>query len=518
MAVPKDPQNLGLSGLNLTDPSPDQGLVNKVFNSVSLGQTAEKKDDKQKYKYGQTPFVKKDKAIPAVETAKNKFAPNANLPTTASAEPGKNLASIIAKVDPSGKAQVFKDMVKKFAMIKMMMSIAGSSAGPGGSEPPPVMDESQKETLINILTEGFCVLSKTYGYSSMIATLNSALANESIKQLEPDYQEIITGAVAQLVQTVLLFGENNIPVKSYPPVVYGNKIPDPLLSSLANVPDLAIKTYYEVEDDPHPGYIEFLTNENKIIYVKRTTFDLPYVSAEEESFATAVISLVIDLTLPVELKKLTVGQLDEFLKKLKVTHEEESTNAVMGKNSSANLMNNLQSILGMTGGLMNSLLSSGTLKIPVLNMGVVGEAIGEFSKNMAFLDQMAGNLKSGLGMGAGLGGLGALGNLGQLSALAGNLNSLGVSLPSIAGAVGAGNLSGLISNFGAVGGIASAMGSVSSIVGQVTSSGINISSFATDVIGVAASTSVISNAMQLSGVASDAVSATSQLMKNIGIS
>lgn len=506
MAIDRQPSDEARSTLKKGSEGIDIGEAKLSINNVALGQETTKKHDKKESPYNQAKVVENGTGKPELETAKNQFAPNNDKPTTAAAEPGKDLSSIIMQVDPMGKAQVFANMVKQFAMINMIMNIAGSakkSSGGGGA----AMNRTQLVALTDAFNEALCILCNQYRYVNVISVLNAAMENNGISKINPEYQDIVKGGIAKLIEKALIYGEKKIPVKEKPKITYGKKTPSNV-KSFSSVPDLSVKQYYTNETDPFPGFVEYVTTTGELIYVKRIETDLPYETPEKECLALAENGIAEDLSIYFANKNLTATKLNEVLEKHRVKYEQNAMNTVMGKNSSTNLMSNLSTVLGVAGTIMNIVQATELLKGVGLDTGTIGSAIAQFSKQTAMLNIMTGNLKSAIGGGL-LGGL--LGNLGQLSALAGALGSLGISLPSIVGQIG--NIAGL--NVGALTG---ALSSISSVAGALTSAGINISSLASQAVGSAASINNISNALRIGGCTNAAVNATGQLLRNIGVS
>jgi hypothetical protein len=460
---------------------------------------------------------KQESAPEEVKTARERFVPKADQPTTASAAPGKDLVSIIQQVDPSGVAQAFPQMIKLFGQVSSLLAIANAMGSGGDSS--NTISESQTVALIDAFSESLCILSNRLSYEKVIKVLDKALNNQGITRIEEKYRDIVINGIAQLLQKAIIFGVDKIPIKADPVIVYGDRVPPAqlILPNLFSVPDLAVKQYYIESTDPFEGYIHFIKNGGGSVYVRRGPTDYPYGSVDEECLAIAEKGLADDLYPYFLNETLNTTILNNLLEKHKVIYDDNGMEAVVGKGSSKNLMSNLTAILGVVGTAVNT-MQSGQLPVSVLNQGEVGKALQEFSKNMAMMDQMIAISSSafGGGLGGALGGLGGLAGLGGLSNLVGALGGAGINLSSISGALGGvSQLSNLTSNFGTVGGITSALSSISTISGALSGAGISIPNL--NLSSPIASVSSITSALQGAGSTASSLSNATNLLKNIGV-
>jgi len=468
--------------------------------------------EKAKFAEGKDVTVENGTGPKALETAVQKFVPKAEFPTTASAPPGVDLASIIAQVDPSGKAQVFAGMVKNFAIIKMLMALAGGSKGGA------TMGQTQKNTVTDAFSEALCILCNRTSYVQVLTALNIALAGNAINSISSDYQEIVKNGIAKLVEKALIFGENNIPVKPTPLVFYVEKTyTDVVLYDLiTDLPDLSTKNYYNLGEDPYIGYMHYTTPESQIALVRRTSYDYPYSNAEAECLAIAEKGIADDLypyiiNNPLTgLPTLTASILNLILEDNKVKHENNGMERVVGKGSSTNLMALAPSILGAVGSAV-SLASSLYIPDSVLG-GSVSASITNFTKNAAMVSLMGGYAGSALKLPSALAGLGGLGSL------AGALGGMGISIPGAISALGgSSNLLNSINSFGAVSAITGALASNADISDKLLSSGVSLSAMALAAQGTSVARSNITNAMAIGGASALALGATTSLLENIGV-
>jgi len=520
--IPKD-----TFGIDLASGRPgnkDDHKKNAILPDIGGKPVARDKPSTAKYAEGKV--IKNGDGQEALKTLVSKHVPKADMPTTASATPGLDLAKQIAAVDPLGKAQAFASMIKQFAAIKSIMNIANSSS------PGAPLSSTQVEVVTDALSEALCILCKKYTYAIVVKILNKVFDNGGFLSVNPVYQDTVKGAVSKLIEKAMIYGENNIPIKPDPTLVYGTKIPSTssLLSNFDLVPSLAIKQYFSPDTDPYQGYIHYVTNEQQNVYVKRTSTDYPYESVDDECLAHAEKGIATDLEIYFKYPDyyfilqsfdvtpfvLTPLMLSTILEKHKVIHENNGMDLAVGKSSSSSLMSNLPQILGLLGTAIN-LSKMNFLPNSGLDVGSLGKTLEGYSKNMAMVTMMSNKAKTAFGPLPGLP-IPALGSLAGVSSLAGALGGLGISLPSLVPSLGGiSAVTGLTSSLGAVGGITSALGSLNDINVGLQSAGLSIPSLAVNSIGLSPATSNISKALTIAGTTEIAVVATSNLLKNMGV-
>lgn len=452
-----------------------------------------------------------DKGPEVVKTLKEKYVPNADKPTTASAEPGKDLASIIAQVDPSGSAQAFPNLVKQFAQIASIMAIAG---GGGGKTSSP--SSSQQSTLSDAFSEALCILCNRTSFKQVMMILDTLLFNNGIDRIDPGYQTIVKTGIANLIQKALVYGETKIPVIPDPPVIYGNKLPpvELILSDIHFVKALAVKQYYSTSSDPCPGYMVYYNNDQTYNFVKRTSTDYPYASVDAECIAHAqkgiaddvypyIMKTVIDpdTLLPIPLSPEIMSTI---LINHKVIHENNGLNLTIGKGSSDNLMSTLSAILGIIGAIVNMTQSSYNSKT-ILDSGTIGQALNTFSKDIAMAKKMAGLAQGALNGGSS--GISSLSGLAGISSLVGVLGQAGVSIPTSA-------LNGSTS----IASIISSVASISNSISKLQNSGSSPSQIYSSVSSqTVPSIATIVAAMTNLGFSKESITATVAVLKDIGL-
>lgn len=429
---------------NPTTPLGYQGNMN--FHNIGLKLNPwNTKDDK----YNNAQFKENNSGKPDIKTAREQFAPNADLPTTASADPSQKLPEVLNQVDPQKLSMGLMQLFSALAMVRNLMNSAS---------PAP-----RRRTITDALSGALCILTKEFGFDRVIEVMNTALENDGLDIISPDYQEIVKNAVAELIAKAAKFGVDKIPIKTYPIIQYpvNNRIVLPGLI-VDVVPDLYLQQYYPIDADPYPGYIHYM-KDNTSVFVKRIVNQPTYTSADEEIYAVCERELAEDLRPHFVNKDLTAELLNLYLNKQDNNVQNNGMEKSMGKNSGVNIMGLLPQLLGILGPVVNNTLSQ-HLPVSVLNQGAISQSMEKFSKNMAQLKKMkadslpAFNLPGGLSnmigaLGGGIGGLAGLagaaglgnvaGALGNVAGLTGNLTTV---TNALGGAGGLGQLTGVISN------------------------------------------------------------------------
>lgn len=410
-------------------------------------------------KYADAPAVKPDDSK-SLSDAREKFAPNADKPTSASAEKGQtDLPQLMKQIDPQGKAQVLPQMYQQLMQMTNILGMGsgmmgGMGAGGSGQNTPQGILQNTNpipsgiSVVINdSFTGALALLSIKYGFERVIQVFTTLLDNGGIDEIDTRFQEIVKNSIANLIKVALYYGPLNIPVSVYDETIYGDIVPDPLVSE---APDGYVKQYYQIADDPYPGYIEWLSpDKTEKVYTKRDPGSYVYTTPNEETYSVSEIEIATDLKPYIWVQSpqpiLTTEILNYILAKQVVNVENNMTNNNMGNNANQN-----NSGGGGMGGQLQSLmqmLMSQQLPKSVLNQGEIQKTMNQYTKDMTFNNQIfeLGNQAMGGGMG---GGLSSLGNMGGISNIMSGFGSGGGGISGVLGNLGGGNLLGSFGGFG----------------------------------------------------------------------
>jgi len=282
--------------------------------------------------------------------------------------------------------------------------------------------------------------------------------------------------MANLVQDIIYYGEDNLSTPIIPTFVKGDSVPYPLYT---DAPDMYVKQYDPIALQDFPDYILWIGPTGDRIWTIRPIEDPPYTSVDEEILTTTAYEIAAALDPYIVKKSVTPQNVNDILTAVDANVRNKSMNLVVGKNSSNNLLNNLSLILGLLGTLMQ-IAQSMQLPKTVLDAGKVAIAVTAFTRNMAMLKQMKSASAGAFNP------MGAAAGLGALASLVGQFSSGGISAPSTGG------VSSLFTNTNLNNALLSAAGAAVTVVG-------------------------ITQAMKYSGSKTSTVSAASNVLKNMGI-
>jgi hypothetical protein len=365
-----------------------------VFNNKAV--MGQEKPDLEKAKYADAPFVDTDKGK-LLTDVRDKFAPNADKPTTAAADAQqKNLPDILKKVDPQKKAQVIPKLYEQMNQMKNVMNAgaaSGGGAGAGGGEQQDPSGNASTNVLVEeALTGALAILVRDYGFERVIEILLLALSNDGINLINPRYRNIVINAVSNLIRLALYYGPLNIPVSQYDDTIFGDIVPDPLVTI---VPDLYMKQYYTLDEDPYPGYVEWLSPDETIkVWTRKEIDSYHYSTSNEEIFSLAEKALAEDLDpyfRPNTILILTAEIINELLDKHCVRVDADMLDIALGNNAGGGQGNQNQNPAqnGSGGGGASGIGSMMGMMQGMLG-GNLNQLVGNFQQNQlpkSVLDQ-----------------------------------------------------------------------------------------------------------------------------------
>lgn len=299
------------------------------------------------------------------------FAPNKDKPTTAAGKKGSlSLPSVVAAVDPQGLSSVAP------MMYQMLGQIQAASSGSSQS--------SRKKTIEDAFSGALAILSNKYSFKRLTKVFDSALKDDGIKLIDSEYRDIVKNALANLYINYIKYGNKKMPVSTYEIVTEIGNAPTPVVTE---VPDYYVKQYYLKQNDPHPGYIKWVSpNGNKKVYTVRNIGDRYYSSATEEVYSIAEQELAINLEPYIVDNNLTAKILNKLITEQDSNVETNTQNASGGNNSAGNALNTLIQLSGYAGTISN-LMQQVQLPVSVLTQGAIKASTEAFMRNIGQLKQ-----------------------------------------------------------------------------------------------------------------------------------
>lgn len=313
------------------------------------------------------------------------------IPTTASVDKSNtgDVLNIIKKADPSSLSATLPNMVGSFSSVRSIMNLTSSTG------------------LTNLLNTGLQgaigSMAGGLGLNNIIGPLMSVLNSGLLKG--PAQQALKMA----LLSSIRAGSASNMPrVISRTTPVYNPNIGRPLDNLIvlpAKIPPTYVQSYYPVESEPYPGYIEWMNPDNRqyVLYTERRG-EPHYASAEEHiagqtALATQTAMLPIMRTLqsrgsnprPTEL----VAMAGIIAKALDST-QSLGISKILGNGANMSNMVKLASklipaISGKIDGVMN-----GHLPKSVLDQAKVAKTMNEFTKNQALLKKKKDSMKEAM--------------------------------------------------------------------------------------------------------------------------
>ena len=322
---------------------------------------------------------KRSSAQVRAETAR---VTGADKPTIAAAENNpKTVKQALDEVDPARISEIYKNMHNEFNKISNMLSFSLSAGG--GSATPTA---SVIELLTDALTGALAILVKQYGFERVINFLDDVLGGGKYELIPDEYKPIVKNALVTLLVCVVIYGEKDIPTSELPEIVFGDKIPENLVSS---VPDLYVQQFYFPDQDPYPGYIQWEGPDGDLIYTIRGAEDLPFSTTEDYVYSVAEQGLSAELKVYFENEDLifTVALFVALLIKYCEEIEEKGMDVTVGKNGN-NFSGDLTKLLGPVLGAASTFTKSNHIPQSILNQSQLNEALNQFNKAQGRIKQV----------------------------------------------------------------------------------------------------------------------------------
>lgn len=333
-------------------------------------------------KFNKKGILENGKGNPGAKTLRKNKAKHADLPTTAAADPKLQLPEALNQVDPQKLSQFLPNMYSQFMTMRNLMN--SFNKGNSDTSNPGYMATS----VTDVFTGALANLSKSFSFYYVLTVLFFTLSNGRYNLISTQFKDIVLNAIINLIKLAIQYGETNIPTSTIPQIVYGTKVPRPLYNSYSEVPDYYIQQYYTPENDPYPGYIEWKNPDTNVsIYVKRTSTDHPYNSAENEIFTTAEIEMSKELAPYFKNNNLTVDVLNNLLSKYCTQIQDNNLEKNMGKNSKNNILSLLSQLAGIAATIGNK-SKSNHIPQSVLNKNIMSNIIDEHKNKIGQIKKL----------------------------------------------------------------------------------------------------------------------------------
>jgi hypothetical protein len=306
-----------------------------------------------------------------------------SIPTTASAAKlsGAHILDVIKQVDPNSKSASLPNMVGKYNEVRNIMSMTS----PGGIT--NMLGGSMTNLISNIGAQ--------FGLKNAIAIFNTAMKFDGANALDPAVKEAIRiGMVAAMKSAKSNGGK---PVVYQPPassVVSVNTPAPPLALMVTTPPQGYIQQYYDINNDPFPGYIQWLGPTNDFKYTLRNG-EPNYSSAQEHVQHNSYQGMQAQLGSSLKTGNISQKELAKLLNGSAASLAADALTKVLGHGIDLNSIADFaKKLLGGLGGFIQGIIG-GHLPKSVLDKDAA-DSVNAYTKNQAVLKKKKDNVKAAL--------------------------------------------------------------------------------------------------------------------------
>lgn len=314
-------------------------------------------------------------AAKSLDELRIELAPDADKPTTASAKPGQtDLPSVQIQIDPSGISAVFPGAAIQLSSIT---SLVGSTT-----------QSTRNEILYLALADAYRILINEYSYEEVVIRLDSLFGNGGINLLSSNLKDVVRKSIAEIIKDVSEYGPEDIPQPDYYKLVEVDfeKVPE----NVVTVPPLLYKQQYRrYIDDPFPGYEEWNSDEEEVVYIKRAVGDFYYENMQEDILGTSSLEIAAFLRpyiITPELA-LTIKEFDDMLIQQEKNIKKNGMDKSLGAGAGSGGAGALSSLLGSLSVAIN-LQVEVQLPDSVLNAPAIRKSMEAFSESMAMVKRI----------------------------------------------------------------------------------------------------------------------------------
>jgi hypothetical protein len=312
----------------------------------------------------------------SLDEIRKEIAPDADNPTTVSAKPGqKDLQSVQLQIDPNGISAIFPGAAIQLSSVN---SLVGSTT-----------QSTRNETLYLALADALRIVINDFSYEEVIARLDLLFSNGGINLLSSNIKDVVRKGIAEIIKDVSNYGPENIPEPDYYQLVETDflKIPE----NIVTVPTRLYKQRYRLyRDDPYPGYEEWRSDEEDVVFIKRGIGDYYFESMQEDILGTSSLEIASFLTPYIVNPQtvLTVKMFDDMMIQQENNIKKNGMDKALGAGSGGGgLSSVLSQLLGQLSVTIN-LQAETQLPDSVLNAQAVNKSMEAFSESMAIVNRV----------------------------------------------------------------------------------------------------------------------------------
>ena len=348
-------------------------------------------------------------------------------PTTASADKTSktDVLDLVKKVDPEKKSRALPNAVDGFNDVRKIINLT-SAVG-------------LTKMLAGSLGKSLGSIAGLIGAGAMFGVMSKVLDSGSLDGVAKDALKLaMTGlAVAAVANQGKIEQKRNVLVVPKVNPLIGI----PALALIATtIPPTHVQQYHELDQEPYPGYIQYKdVQTGAILYRRRTNNDYHFASAEDhiQHNTATILEVAIGAAVAGKVADALLGKGNAISDISKAITGGLGNVTTMGIASILGHGMNPLNMVSMAGKLIPNIagnvqsMVSGNLPKSALNVGKVGPAMSDFTKNQALLAKKKSGMNTALKPDIG----------GDFSKAMSSLKAAGI-VGGIAGAAGLGNFSG----------------------------------------------------------------------------
>ena len=312
----------------------------------------------------------------SLDEVRKETAPDADKPTTASAKPGqKDLQTVQLQIDPNGLSAIFSAAASQLSSINSLVSSTTQS--------------TRNETLYLALADALRILINDFSYEEVIVRIDSIFDNGGINLLSSNIKDVVRKGIAEIIKDVSEYGPDDIPEPEYYVLVEKDfeNIPE---NVVAVPPQLYKQQYFLYKNDPFPGYEEWRSEEEEVVFIKRKIGDYYFESMQEDISGTSSLEISSFLSPYIANPQtvLNVKMFDDMMIQQENNIKKNGMDKALGAGSGGGgLSSVLSQLLGQLSSTIN-LQAETQLPNSVLNAQSVNESMGAFSERMAIVNRV----------------------------------------------------------------------------------------------------------------------------------
>lgn len=162
-------------------------------------------------------------------------------------------------------------------------------------------------------------------------------------------------------------------------------LPGSWVFDVSEIPDGYFQVYYFTDTDPYPGYMQWEGPNGERVFCPRPA-NMPYVATPTEDVINAgIYAMIGDLLSLIKAGKLTISEMTTIMNNGSAAIQNQGLQNTHGKGSNNNnIMNMIQSLLGVLGGLLQEMTQK-QFSESVIDQGKVQKTMEDFQLKNANL-------------------------------------------------------------------------------------------------------------------------------------